>query len=273
MRVCARCATFSSRRRPASDGLCALRPRGNLHAAGLLPAARHRRERCRDPRSRREPEGAAARPSHRATSTRSPDFADKAGLADALLASARPIAYSVPQLMDFLDRAGLTFGRWVRQAPYLPWCGALAPCLITPSWSSSRRKRNMPPSSLFRGTMVRHSAVAYRKDRPRRVTARRFRRRCLARLHAHSAARYARRAGAAAPGAAAVLINRNHTYTDLYLPIDARQERLLAASMGNARSPRLPRGERRNRARAFFQRLWLWDQVVFDTSLRPRKAG
>ena len=26
----------------------------------------------------------------------------------------------------FLDRAGLAFGRWVRQAPYLPWCGALA---------------------------------------------------------------------------------------------------------------------------------------------------
>ena len=34
------------------------------------------------------------------------------------------------------------------------------------------------------------------------------------------------------PGAAAVLINRNHTYTDLYLPIDARQERLLAAIDG-----------------------------------------
>ena len=29
-----------------------------------------------------------------------------------------------------------------------------------------------------------------------------------------------------------MLINRNHTYTDLYLPIDARQERLLAAIDG-----------------------------------------
>jgi hypothetical protein len=28
-------------------------------------------------------------------------------------------------------------------------------------------------------------------------------------------------------GAAAVLINRNHTYTDIYLPIDAHEKRLL----------------------------------------------
>ena len=55
----------------------------------------------------------------------SPDFANTAGLADALL-HPRDRSYSVPQLMAFLDRAGLAFGRWVRQAPYLPWCGALA---------------------------------------------------------------------------------------------------------------------------------------------------
>ena len=69
------------------------------------------------------------------------------------------------------------------------------------------------------------------------------------------------------PGRAAVLINRNHTYTDLYLPIDARQERLLAAIDGErtvAEICRVP-GDR-SIARAFFQQLWRWDQVVFDTS-------
>ena len=55
----------------------------------------------------------------------SPDFADKAGLADALL-NPNDRSYSVPQLMNFLDHADLRFGRWIRQAPYLPWCGALA---------------------------------------------------------------------------------------------------------------------------------------------------
>jgi hypothetical protein len=68
-------------------------------------------------------------------------------------------------------------------------------------------------------------------------------------------------------GAVAVLINRNHSYTDLYLPIDARQERLLAAVDGE-RTIRQICGEREDRsfARDFFRQLMLWDQVVFDTS-------
>ncbi len=55
----------------------------------------------------------------------SPDFTSKAGLADALL-HPRDRAYSVPQLFDFLERNGMSFERWLRQAPYLPQCGSLA---------------------------------------------------------------------------------------------------------------------------------------------------
>ena len=70
-------------------------------------------------------------------------------------------------------------------------------------------------------------------------------------------------------GATAVLINRNHTYTDLYLPIDARQEKLLAAIDGERTIAQICRDENdRDFARAFFQQLWRWDQVVFDTSLK-----
>ncbi len=71
--------------------------------------------------------------------------------------------------------------------------------------------------------------------------------------------------------ATAVLINRNHTYTDLYLPIDARQERLLNRIDGEHTIAQISRDENdRDFARAFFFRLWRWDQVVLDTSLRPR---
>jgi SAM-dependent methyltransferase len=196
----------------------------------------------------------------------SPDFANRAGLADALLhPQDRP--YSVPQLLDLLGRSGLVFGRWVRQAPYLPWCGALA---STPHQS---RLVGLPAEAqyaaieLFRGTMVRHSVVAYRQDRPAQgapvdfdgdvwlgYTPIRLPDTLVVRERLP-------------PGAAAVLINRNHTYTDLYLPIDARQEQLLAAIDGERTIAEICRepGDR-SLARVFFQQLWRWDQVVFDTS-------
>ncbi len=53
----------------------------------------------------------------------SPDFRTKAGLADALL-NPQDRAYTVPQIFDLITNAGLKFGRWLRQAPYLPQCSA-----------------------------------------------------------------------------------------------------------------------------------------------------
>ncbi len=196
----------------------------------------------------------------------SPDFANKAGLADALL-HPKDRAYSVPQLLDFLDRAGLAFGRWVRQAPYLPWCGALA---STPHHSRLvvlTAEAQYAAIELFRGTMVRHGVVAYRKDRPAHGASVDFDgdpwlSYTPIRLPDTLTVRER-----LPPGAAAVLINRNHTYTDLYLPIDARQERLLAAIDGE-RSIAEICGEAGDRdlACAFFLQLWRWDQVVFNTS-------
>ena len=70
--------------------------------------------------------------------------------------------------------------------------------------------------------------------------------------------------------ASAVLINRNHTYTDLYLPINAPQERMLTLVDGELTIEGIcrRRGDQ-DLARAFFRQLWRWDQVVFDTSLAP----
>jgi SAM-dependent methyltransferase len=200
----------------------------------------------------------------------SPDFANAAGLADALL-HPHDRSYSVPQLMDFLGRADLAFGRWVRQAPYLPWCGALATTPHHSRLAALKPEAQYAAIELFRGTMVRHSVVAYRKDRPTPRAALDFDGDAWLdyipiRLPDTLAVR-----DRLPPGATAVLINGNHTYTDLYLPIDAHQERLLAAIDGDRTIAQICRepGDRRL-ARSLFQQLWRWDQVVFNTSLSSR---
>jgi hypothetical protein len=76
------------------------------------------------------------------------------------------------------------------------------------------------------------------------------------------------------PGAAAVLINQGHTYPDLYLPIDAQEKLLFEAIDGRQtiaqilRQAATQKVKRRHReqAREFFERLWWYDQVVFDAS-------
>jgi SAM-dependent methyltransferase len=196
----------------------------------------------------------------------SPDFANTAGLADALL-HPQDRSYTVPQLMEFLAKGGLAFGRWVRQAPYLPWCGTLA---STPHHS---RLAQLTPEAqyaaieLFRGTMVRHSCIAYRKNGPARSAQVDFNgdgwlEYTPIRLPDTLAVR-----DRLPQGAVAVLINPNHTYTDLYLPIDARQERMLAKVDGERSIAQIcSEPDDRSLARSFFEQLWQWDQVVFDTS-------
>ncbi len=203
----------------------------------------------------------------------SPDFADKTGLADALL-HPQDRSYSVPQLMELLHRADLIFVRWVRQAPYLPWCGALASMPHHSRLVALAPQEQYAAIELFRGTMVRHSVIAYRSDRPERGLPVNFDGDDwldYKPIRLPDTITVKERLPA---GASAVLINRNHTYTDLYLPIDARQERLLTIIDGQRTIDDIVR--RRgdlNLARAFFQQLWRWDQVVFDTSLSTVKAG
>ncbi len=75
-------------------------------------------------------------------------------------------------------------------------------------------------------------------------------------------------------GAAAVLISQSHTYHDIYLPIDATELRLLDLIDGDRSVgdivdqvlPSLQQASGLDRARAFFERLWWHDQVVFDIS-------
>lgn len=208
-----------------------------------------------------------------------PDFRQEAALADALL-HPQDRAYSVPQLFDFIERGGLTFSRWKAQAPYSTRCGVLAHIPQAARIAGLPLAEQYAAVELFRGTMVRHSVVAYRNDGPvgaqqisfggdawlGYVPIRMTDTICVQeRLP---------------PGAAAVLINRTHTYTDLIAPIDAMEKRLFDAidwscSLGDIVErtwPASPGTSRHDTARAFFERLWWYDQVVFDTSGTARDS-
>jgi hypothetical protein len=69
------------------------------------------------------------------------------------------------------------------------------------------------------------------------------------------------------PGAAGVLINQSHTYTDLFLPIDAPEKKLFDAIDGQRTIGEIAREHGQpETARACFEQLWWYDQVVFDAS-------
>jgi hypothetical protein len=75
------------------------------------------------------------------------------------------------------------------------------------------------------------------------------------------------------PGAAAVLINRHHTYTDLYLPINPHQKELVDSIDGKKSIGEMVSGNSlRNVARVLFEGLWWYDQVVFDGSRARNEA-
>jgi SAM-dependent methyltransferase len=202
-----------------------------------------------------------------------PDFRRKAGLADALL-HPQDRAYSVPQLFAYLERCGLTFGRWIRQAPYLARCGALASTPHGSRLAQLSAREGYAAVELFRGTMVRHSAVAYRTDRPGAGQPVRFDDDGWPDYVPLRLPQTLIVEERLPPGAAAVLLNQTHTYPDLVLPVNAQEKRLfetidgkrcIAEIVRQAASREVKR-QHYERARDFFERLWWYDQVVFDAS-------
>ena len=201
---------------------------------------------------------------------RAADFRRPEAMADALL-HPQDRAYTVPELHAWLDRCGMSFGRWIEQAPYLAQCG-----LVSRS-PHAARLASLPPRlqhaavELFRGTMVSHSFIAYRDDRgdesqPINFVGESWRDYVPITLPwtVHVRERLP-------PGSVAVLINRSHTFTDLVLTVDPFEDRLLGAIDGNRTLAEIldiaaqdENGERR--ALRFFERLWQYDQVVVDAS-------
>ena len=93
----------------------------------------------------------------------SPDLATREGLADALL-HPQDRSYSVPQLLDFLTRGDFRFGRWMRQAPYLPQCGGPASTPHGPRLMQLAMDEQYAALELFRGTMVRPGGQVFAHD-------------------------------------------------------------------------------------------------------------
>jgi hypothetical protein len=96
-------------------------------------------------------------------SKKAKDFTYPAALADALL-HPQDRAYTVPELYAWLKRCGLSFGRWVEQAPYLPQCGAIAGLPHAARLVSLTPPVQHAAVELLRGTMTRHNFIAYRDD-------------------------------------------------------------------------------------------------------------
>jgi len=197
-----------------------------------------------------------------------PDFRNEAALADALLHPCDR-AYSVPQLFEFLDRGGLRFGRWVRQAAYSPRCGVMAQLPQAARLQQLNVEEQYVATELFRGTIVRHSVIAYRDDMPASSERISFGGDAWLNYVPVRMPDTVCVRERMPPGAAAVLISQSHTYRDIYMPIDAAQMRLLDAIDGDTRvgdivEKVLPsEASRIDMGRTFFERLWWHDQVVF----------
>jgi SAM-dependent methyltransferase len=211
--------------------------------------------------------------------SQAPDFQHEAAIADALL-HPQDRAYSVPQLFDFLEKGGLTFGRWVRQAPYGVDCGVIAKIPQAARISRLSLAEQYAAIELFRGTMVRHSVVAYRNDDTIGAQQVSFENDAwVDYVPIRMPDTVCVQDNRLPPGTVAVLINQTHTYRDLFLPIGPTEKRFFDAidgirSIADIVERELPshRTTSLNLARIFFKRLWWHDQVVFDASQRSTKA-
>ena len=196
-----------------------------------------------------------------------PDFRQEAALADALL-HPQDRAYSVPQLFDFLERGGLAFGRWLMQAPYMPRCGVMAKIPQASRMAQLSLAEQYAAVELFRGTMIRHSAVAYRGDRPGGPQRVSFDGDAWLDYVPIRVADTISCSGAVASrcGNGA---DQPHPHLHRHLPAARcyNRKKCSTPSTARARSARSSVSTGNvTAARAFFEQLWWYDQVVFDAS-------
>lgn len=199
---------------------------------------------------------------------------DAGALIDALL-NPRDRTYSVPQLYDFLERNQMSFGRWYWQAQYSARCGALAETPHSERLAALPERDRYKAVELWRGLISNHDFLTYRNDAQPGPE------------EAHSGGsqvrfdddRYltyvpVRRTWTMCvqeqipPGAAGVLVNQTHMFPDLFLIVDALEKQIYEAIDGNRSIGEIVESIDGSSPRAahFFEKLWLYDQVVFDTS-------
>ena len=201
-----------------------------------------------------------------------PDFRDEAGLADALL-HPQDRAYSVPQLFDFL-RCRRPRVRALGAAGALPAAvrraGVLAPSAAADCgcrWTSSTPRWNCFAGRWF-GTAPWSIGATGRIAGRSASTGDAWPGYVPVRLPDTVVVQEK-----LPPGAAAVVLNKRHTYTDIYLPLSAQQKKLFDAIDGKRTIGEIaPQAAQRDAAKVLFEGLWWYDQVVFDTSLQPGRG-
>jgi SAM-dependent methyltransferase len=194
---------------------------------------------------------------------------DAGALIDALL-NPRDRTYSVPQLFDFVERNDLTFARWYWQAAYSPHCGLIATTPHANRLAALPEREQYLAMELWRGLMSNHDFVVHGSD----VSHSGFK----VRFDDDRYLRYVpvRRALTICieeripPGAAGVLLNQTHLFQDLFFIIDEQEKRMFAAIDGRRSISEIVdeinEKDAVSLARVFFEKLWWYDQAVFDTS-------
>ena len=198
-----------------------------------------------------------------ATQGGSRDFPDSDALADALL-NPRDQSYSVPQVFEFLERNDLAFSRWYWQAAYLPQCGSFATTPHANRLAALPEREQYAAMELWRGLMPNHSFIAHRSDGSKiRFDDERYL--CYVPIRLPWTLCIQDRLP---PGTAGALVNQTHIFSDLYILIDDDEKRTFDAIDGRRSISEIVENVEGAApvARDFFEKLWRYDQVVFDTS-------
>jgi SAM-dependent methyltransferase len=186
---------------------------------------------------------------------------DADALVDALL-NPRDRTYSVPQVFEFLERSDLKFGRFYWQAPYSPRCGSISDTPHGPRLTELPEHEQFVEMELYRGLVTNHDFVAYRSDAAKvsfdderyqqYVPIRRAWTTCIEERLPE--------------GAAGMLVNQTHLFNDLFVFVDEQGKQMYAAIDGHRTIAEITGDENDAHTRDFFERLWWYDQIVFDTS-------
>lgn len=189
------------------------------------------------------------------------DFQDDDALADALL-NPRERSYTVPELLELLDGAGLRFGRWARQAPYLPDCGSISETPHAARIAALPATEQYAALELFRGTIARHTLIAV--DAADTVTGRLDfddpRSSGWRPIRVPSAIAVEERLP---PGAAGALLNRAHSHPDLVSFVTREELEVFRRIDGDRTIADLGADP------TFVERLYRHDLVVIDASQGP----
>ena len=199
-----------------------------------------------------------------ATQGGSRQFPNADAIADAVL-NPRDRSYSVSQLFDFVESNDLQLSRWYWQAAYSPQCGFVSSSPHASRLSALPEREQFIQMELLRGRMANHSFVVHRNDRKSngaRITFddERYLHYVPIRLPFTMCVKEG-----LPPGFAGALVNQTHIFDDLYVLVNEQENQLWEAIDGRRSIAEIAESLPGARSE-FFEKLYWYDQVVFDTS-------